>query len=62
MINKGRLVPLKGAKNGQARLTIEEVSAMRDLYAVGDMSQIEISEKFGVSRAQTSKILTNKSW
>lgn len=50
----------RGERNAQAKLTWAEVAEMRRLS--GKLSQRKIGKMFGMSVAQTSKILRGESW
>jgi len=64
MINKGRDVFGEnfGENNGQAKLTEDEVLQIKRLLAVGQHSQTEIGDMFGVSRGAVKQIKTGKTW
>lgn len=49
-----------GSKNGQAKLTDEEVREIREL--AGTMAQRSIAAKFGVSQAVVWAIINGKGW
>jgi len=59
MVYKGRQP--KGAKNGSAKLTNEDVLEIRDLSNKGVGSSF-LSEKFSVSRHSIWKVKTHKTW
>ena len=58
---KGRFKPLRGAANGAAKLTEQDVIEIRRLYAEG-MSQRKIARQFGVSEFPVYEIVNRKSW
>lgn len=52
-----------GAENGQAKLTEDQVSEIRALWASRSISQREIAARFGnLSQSTISAIVTRKSW
>lgn len=57
---KGRMAC--GERNGQAKLSDEEVGELRARHATGGIMQRELAEKFGVSRPTISKIISGKTW
>lgn len=61
MMSKGRQPRVRnhGAANGQARLTSDEVLAIRSVVG---LSQRAIAKKFGVAQGQVSLIRNRKSW
>lgn len=48
----------KGGKNGNARLTEDQVRAIRS----GSESRIELSRKYGISPAQIARIIRGERW
>lgn len=71
MVAKGRRVDgpslnpeqrARGASHGCARLSNEDVVAMRALYDAGDASAKELAERFGLSLRHTFKIVRRQSW
>lgn len=44
------------------KLTQEKADEIRSAYALGQMNQYELANKYGVSQATTSRIILNKSW
>lgn len=51
-----------GLKNGQSKLTWEQVAEIRQLYSTGRYSQLELGKKFGLAGSNISLIVTNKAW
>lgn len=49
-----------GEKNGRSKLTQEQASEIRLLYASGQISQQKIANQFGVSQFAVSAIVRNK--
>lgn len=62
---KGRLVKGKtfhGGSHVNAKLTDEQVSEIRALYAFGEWLHRELGEKYGVSRGTIQRIVTGARW
>lgn len=58
-------VPIKdvaGAKNGNASLTENDVLEMRKLWEETNTTRTELSQKYGVSQHQVSRIIRRKCW
>lgn len=51
-----------GERNGNSRLTQEQVDRIRVMYASGSYSQHAIANMFGVSRSLISPIVNGKIW
>jgi DNA invertase Pin-like site-specific DNA recombinase len=51
-----------GARNGTAKLTEEQVRAIRALFVTGEFSKAEIARQMGLPRHQVSDILNNRTW
>jgi hypothetical protein len=49
-------------KDGMAKLTIESSRDIRELYATGKYTTIELGWMFGVHNSTISRALTNQSW
>ena len=52
----------RGEGNGRAKLTCEQVLAIRNRHAVGDVSMTRMADEFGVSKTHISHILHRKTW
>lgn len=52
---------LRGARNGSARLTDDDVRAIRSRYAGGE-TQVVLAEAFSVSQPLISQIVRRKVW
>ena len=61
-VAKGRQARLKGIKNGSAKLTDDQVREIRKEYAVGNITQQKLAEKYGVNDRSISNIVNNKNW
>jgi DNA invertase Pin-like site-specific DNA recombinase len=51
-----------GEKNGNAKLTIEDVKHIKGLYAKGGHTYESIAAISNVSKAQVYRIIKGKSW
>ncbi len=63
--SKETLLKMGRAKRGntfRARLTLGQVSEIRESYDMGDTTQKELGEIFGVTRTQIGYIVNYKSW
>lgn len=52
----------RGEKNGQAKLTKEDVIEIRKLFFTGGCTQEDISKKYPVSRRHVNDIVNKKYW
>ena len=52
----------RGAAHNQAKLTDDDVRAIRQLYKPGSIKHQDLAEQFGVSRSLISMILARKIW
>lgn len=57
MLDRGRHIPPRGEKNGQAKLTEEDVRRIRQICAKKEMTQTEVATLFGVSTAAITSIV-----
>lgn len=62
MLNKGRCNPPRGTKNGHAKLSEEDVLAIRARYPQGGISQRTLGKEYGVSRGTIRAVLNRRSW
>ena len=51
-----------GEKHHNARLTVEDVKQIRDMYSTGLYSQTVIGILFGLSQARISRIVNRQEW
>lgn len=51
-----------GERNGNHRLTADEVREIRKMYASGDWTQRELAREFGVAQGNIAFIVTNRTW
>jgi hypothetical protein len=61
-VEAGRQARLKGADNGNAKLTEEQVIEIRSRYAAGGVSQRKLGDEFGVAQQLISRIIRRKLW
>jgi HNH endonuclease/NUMOD4 motif len=54
--------PSFGEKNGSARLTESKVRKIRAEYAVGDLTQYEVADRFGVCQRTVNLIVRRLTW
>jgi hypothetical protein len=59
-VRKGRFTC--GERNGQAKLTAEQVVAIRRRYLSGGVYQHQLAAEYGIDRAMVSHIVRGKSW
>ena len=52
----------KGERQPQAKLTEAQVIAIRQRYAAGGISQLNLARLFGMSRSAVQLILQRKNW
>lgn len=52
----------KGERHGMARITTEQVQAVRSAYGAGGVSQAELARRFGMTRQLISKIVLRTRW
>lgn len=57
MVSGGR-----GAANGNARLTWEQVHLIRHRYATGGITQTQLAAEYGVQKMTLSEIIRNVAW
>lgn len=50
------------ARLKSSKISLEDVVAIKDLYASGKYSQTEIGKKYGISHTQVGKIVRGKAW
>lgn len=64
MVAKGRQSRkgMSGAKNPRAAVTRHAVAAIRSEYAMGQLSQKALAEKYGLSRTQVGRIVRGEHW
>jgi hypothetical protein len=52
----------RGERHGCAKLTVEQVSEIRRIYAAGGITQAALGRKFGISQAMTGYIVRGEYW
>lgn len=52
----------RGERSGLAKVTTEQVLAMRAAYAAGSVTQGELGEQYGITRKAVSMIVRGKNW
>jgi len=57
-----RRAKVQGENSGKAKLTADEVIAMRMLYATGKYSQADLAYKYDVSPITVGNIVRRESW
>lgn len=53
---------LCGEQQGSAKLTAEIVKQIRQLYATGEVTQLQLAARFGVSQSAVSHVLNHRNW
>lgn len=53
---------LRGSAHGMSKLTVEQVVEIRALYAAGNSTLKQVSEKFNISSSNLSLIIHRKAW
>lgn len=59
---KGRAFIFLSEASPTAKLTRESVKQIRNIYASGTSSQMEIAELFGVNQSQVSRVISRETW
>lgn len=59
---KGRSASRVGEKNGRAKLTWEQVNAIRELALLQDVSASVLAARFGVSKGTVTDIVSGRHW
>lgn len=59
---KGRMNPARGERSGTAKLTEQDVQAIRELYRLGNVRQKDLAERFNVSQSAVHLILKATNW
>ena len=61
-VAKGRQSHVKGEAHGRSKLTVKQVSKIRNLYATGKYYYRELGIIFGVASTTIGKIINNSRW
>jgi DNA-binding MarR family transcriptional regulator len=59
---KGPVPVRRGEAHSRAKLSVDEVVAMRARYRQGGVSQAALAKQYGISSQQVSKILRGERW
>lgn len=51
-----------GERHYAARLTADQVAAIRDRYALGGVRQVDLAKEYGVSQTHISSIVIGTTW
>jgi hypothetical protein len=62
MVKRGRGADQRGEKNGNHKLTSEQVMEIHRLHATGAYTQTELGRRFGVSEALIRFIVRGERW
>jgi len=64
MISKGRARPpdLRGEKHPASKLTKEQVIEIRNIYNLGNITQVSLGKQFGVSNCTIFDIVRYRKW
>lgn len=60
MVARDRHCP--GIRNGQAKLTEEQVTEIRDRYARGGITQYQLAEEYSIGQGSVSRIVRGVRW
>lgn len=52
----------RGERNRSAKLTVEVVLDIRRMYRDGELNQVQLGERYGVSNSRISEIINRKTW
>lgn len=52
----------QGTSNGRSKVTWEQASEIRRLYAAKELNQVQLGERFGITQTSISLLLRNKTW
>lgn len=58
----GLKVPLKGEENPMSKITEEMVRGIREVYATGHVSQVNVAKQYGITRDHVKLITQNRIW
>ncbi|MGO9372038.1 MAG: HNH endonuclease [Syntrophobacteraceae bacterium] len=59
---KGRLNPAHGSRAGKAKLTADQVMAIREKHGRGLISHRRLAKEYGITHQAVQSILTGKNW
>ena len=49
-------------KNGNAKLTLEQVEEIRQIYKAEELTQRELASRFGICKTHARRIIRYESW
>lgn len=52
----------KGEHNGGAKLSVDDIAAIRERYAKGGIAAKQLGRQFGIGESQTLRIIHRQSW
>lgn len=61
-MRKGRHNPVKGEASGRSKLTDKEVLSIREEYATGNLTQIQIAQQYNITESVICRIVNKKIW
>lgn len=56
------MAPLRGVKNGRAKLTEEQVAEIRERYANGDIGYGTLAKEYGIQKSHVASIIKGRLW
>lgn len=59
---RNRCTPKYGENHHQAKLSLVQVTEIRDLYATGGVTQRQLAKKFGVTQGIVGRIIRHENW
>ena len=59
---RGRGKPPLGEGNGSAKLTVEQVIEIKELFETGDYTKYALSRKYGVSSTTIRRVIMKRNW
>ena len=61
-LGEGRFISSLGERNGQSKLTAQNIIDIKKLYSSGEYYQKDLGKIFGVKISQISRIINKKRW
>ena len=62
MVTKGRRASTQGQRNGRSKLTPQIVAQIREIYAAGKATQLDLAAHYGVGGTTIWRIVHGQSW
>ncbi len=64
MVSKGRdaLTRARAARHGMSKLTSDQVASIRERYAAGGVTQVQMAQEFSVTQSLISKVVRAEHW